>query len=85
MGLRSLEFGDPSPPSSSSSSRRSSMCNLRLRHLCSIGAFIITYTILGVPSRKYSRIGPPKPIVSIVVPFFGYPVLWLGSYNGDFG
>ena len=51
VGLRSLEFGDPSPPSFSSSSRRSSMCNLRLRHLCSIGAFIITYTILGVPSR----------------------------------
>ena len=25
------------------------------------------------------------PIVSIVVPFFGYPVLWLGSYNRDFG
>ena len=25
------------------------------------------------------------PIVSIVVPFLGYPVLWLGSYNGDFG
>ena len=25
------------------------------------------------------------PIVSIVVPFFGEPVLWLGSYNRDFG
>ena len=25
------------------------------------------------------------PIVSIVVPFFGWPVLWLGSYNIDFG
>ena len=25
------------------------------------------------------------PIVSIVVPFFGYPVLWLGSYNRDSG
>ena len=25
------------------------------------------------------------PIVSIVVPFFGYPFLWLGPYNRDFG
>ena len=25
------------------------------------------------------------PIVSIVVPFFGKPVLWLGSYNRDVG
>ena len=25
------------------------------------------------------------PRVSFVVTFFGYPVLWLGSYNRDFG
>ena len=36
-------------------------------------------------TRKRKRNTLTLPIVSIVVPLFGYPVLWLGTYNRDFG
>ena len=39
----------------------------------------------GAYKVQGSRDSYTLPIVSIVVPFFGYPVLWLGSYNRDVG
>ena len=43
--------------------------------------FLLIY-VRGRAPIDLSRI-PPR--VSIVVPFFGYPVLWSGSYNRGFG
>ena len=38
-----------------------------------------------LPATSIVLIPSTIPIVSIVVPFFGYPFLWLVPYNRDFG